>query len=149
MAGESPEPSREFSADSERLLASRASGGGWDDILILQTMRKDMIDASMLLHMISALDTLEKMFQGKRVGNTRQKSENGSLSKKPAGPNTGRERELWTRVLRGNSSWVDSQASRNSVAAGIRPQKPERYVIRSGQTGPRPRFRDLRSDRFL
>ena len=54
-----------------------------------------MIDASMLLHMISALDTLEKMFQGKRVGNTRQKSENGSLSKKPAGPNTGPEREVW------------------------------------------------------
>lgn len=55
-----------------------------------------MIDASMLLHMISALDTLEKMFQGKRVGNTRRKSENGSLSKKPAGPNTGPRRRAGT-----------------------------------------------------
>ena len=47
-----------------------------------------MIDASMLLHMISALDTLEKLIPGRNPENTRSKNGNGRLSKKPAGPNT-------------------------------------------------------------
>jgi len=54
-----------------------------------------MIDASMLLHMISALDTLEKILPVEESGEYAVKKWNGKLSKEPDGPNTGPGRGGW------------------------------------------------------
>ena len=51
-----------------------------------------MIDSKMLLHMISALDTLEKLVPGEEAGEYAVKKREWEALKKPAGPNTGPRR---------------------------------------------------------